>query len=127
MNQKIHIIYKCTLFYGGNLLATYSKFCSYCNQLIPGDSTVCPLCMKEDPFTMRCLKCRNPIQKNWKVCSSCGIKLVAICPKCNKEVPTAIKCENCNETLLMRCKNKKCLEVQVVTKGRKCIKCGKKI
>lgn len=108
-------------------MATYKKFCMYCNELIPGDSSICPICEKQDPFTMRCPKCQNPIQKDWKVCSSCGIKLRAICIKCKKETFTAKTCQNCGEPVLIKCNNRKCLEVQILTAERKCIKCGNKL
>lgn len=108
-------------------MATYKKFCIYCNQLIPGDSQICPICEKENPFSMRCPKCSNPIQKNWKICSSCGIKLVAVCTKCGRETATAFKCEHCGAPVLVKCSNRKCLEIQILTKERKCIRCGNKL
>lgn len=99
----------------------------YCNELIPGDSEMCPMCGRKDPFSLRCPRCKNPIENNWKICSSCGIKLKTICISCGKEIPTAEFCEYCKGPILVRCKNRKCLEVQILTPEGKCIKCGNKI
>lgn len=108
-------------------MATYKKVCMYCNELIPGDSQICPICEKQNPFSRRCSKCSNPIQKNWKICSSCGIKLVTICTKCGKETITDCKCLNCGAPILGKCSNRKCLEIQIITKEGKCYKCGSEL
>ncbi len=108
-------------------MATYKKHCIHCGELIPGDAVACPFCGSADPFSLRCSKCRNPIEKGWKVCSGCGIRLTAVCPDCGQETPTAPACTHCGAPVLVQCPRKKCLEVQIRTKEGVCISCGKPI
>ena len=44
-------------------MAFYKHFCMYCDKLIPGDSNICPFCGADDPFSVRCAKCRSPLEK----------------------------------------------------------------
>jgi RNA polymerase subunit RPABC4/transcription elongation factor Spt4 len=108
-------------------MATYKKACAKCGELIPGDAQFCPFCENRDPFVSRCPKCRQPVGDGWKICSSCGIKLKAVCAACGKETPTAEKCANCGAPVLVRCRNVKCNEVQVLTRDGVCAKCGKQL
>ncbi|WP_408606942.1 double zinc ribbon domain-containing protein [Geosporobacter subterraneus] len=48
------------------------------------DANVCPICDRKDPLFLRYPKCRSPVNKGWKACSNCGLKLVTVCPKCGK-------------------------------------------
>lgn len=108
-------------------MATYKKACAKCGELIPGDAKFCPVCENADPFVSRCPKCRQPIEPNWKICSSCGIRLRTQCVVCGKEVPLAPKCAECGAPLMVQCRNKKCNEIQVYTAQNKCAKCGKSL
>ena len=108
-------------------MATYKKSCAKCGELIPGDAAFCPFCENQDPFLLRCPKCRQPIEESWKSCSSCGIKLKTVCLACGKETPTALRCAHCGGQVMVQCKNKKCSEVQLLNREDKCIKCGKSL
>lgn len=108
-------------------MATYKKACARCGQLIPGDAQFCPHCQNADPFHLRCPKCRQPIEESWKICSSCGIRLRAVCPSCGKETPTAPQCAHCGAPVLVQCPNKRCSEVQILTKDNKCARCEKRL
>ena len=106
-------------------MATYKKACAKCGALIPGDAQVCPFCENADPFVSRCPRCRQPVEPGWKVCSSCGLKLIAVCSKCGNAVPAAPKCAACGAPLLVTCPNKRCNHMQLLTKENKCEQCGK--
>lgn len=106
-------------------MATYKKHCIHCGKLIPGDAQTCPFCVSGDPFVLRCPRCRNPVEKGWKVCSGCGIRLQAICFSCGKETPAAKTCVHCGGPVLVQCPNRKCGEVQILTAGGKCGSCAK--
>jgi len=106
-------------------MATYKKHCIYCSKLIPGDAQSCPYCAHEDPFCMRCPRCRNPVEKGWKVCSGCGLQLISVCTACGKETPTAKTCAHCGAPVLVQCPNRKCGEVQILMLGGNCVACGK--
>lgn len=106
-------------------MATYKKACAKCGELIPGDAGFCPFCENQDPFHLRCPKCRQPIEESWKICSSCGIRLKVVCAFCGKEAPLELKCAHCGMPMLVECRDKKCREIQVYTKENKCTKCGK--
>ena len=108
-------------------MATYKKACAKCGELIPGDSGFCPFCENQDPFHLRCPKCRQPIEENWKICSSCGLRLKALCAYCGKETPTGPKCAHCSAPVLVQCKNTKCNEVQIYTRENLCVKCRKQL
>ncbi|MDP4092608.1 MAG: zinc ribbon domain-containing protein [Bacillota bacterium] len=106
-------------------MATYKKFCMHCSGLIPGDSKLCPLCGADDPFELRCPKCRNPVERNWLICSSCGFSLNIRCPFCGKGTFSAPVCSSCGAQLIVRCSSKRCAELQVITASNRCLKCGK--
>lgn len=106
-------------------MAGYKHPCRYCDKLIPPESKVCPFCGKVNPLgQFRCPKCRNPVQKDWKRCSNCGLSLEIICPVCGKETFFGDYCEQCDARLVVVCPDKKCREEQPPI-GEKCIKCGK--
>jgi RNA polymerase subunit RPABC4/transcription elongation factor Spt4 len=106
-------------------MAGYKHPCNYCEQLIEKDAQFCPFCGKINPTgPLRCPKCRNPITKEYKICSSCGISLKIICPKCSKETFFGDYCDNCQQRLVVVCSNPKCKTEQPPV-GDVCVKCGK--
>lgn len=107
-------------------MATYKMHCMYCENLIPGDSNVCPFCGKESPFAMRCPKCKKQVEKGYRVCSGCGFALIMKCPGCGKEVFPAMNCPECGKQLLTVCRKKTCAELQSVA-NKTCVKCGKEL
>ncbi len=104
-------------------MAAYKKHCIYCENLIQGDSSICPFCAHESPFALRCVRCRKEVEKGYKLCPSCGFPLVIICPFCGGEVFPSMYCTLCGKQLLTACKNKKCGELQIIS-NKKCVKCG---
>ncbi len=101
----------------------YMHPCRYCNEIIPPDSNVCPICGKVNPLgPLRCPKCRSPIQKKYKVCPSCGLSLEITCPHCGERTFFGDYCERCGKRLVIICP--KCKTEQPPIAG-KCIKCGK--
>jgi RNA polymerase subunit RPABC4/transcription elongation factor Spt4 len=102
----------------------YKHPCHYCDKLIPPDSNVCPLCGKINPLLLRCPKCRDLIEKGWKMCSNCGLSLEVNCPKCSKTTFFGDYCEHCNERLVIVCPKCKTEQPPI---GDKCIKCGKNL
>lgn len=105
-------------------MAGYKHPCRYCGKFIPPDSEVCPICGKISPLSIRCPKCRSPIEKGWKRCSQCGQVLETKCPYCGKITFLDAHCEHCGSSLMVVCPNKKCGAEQIPI-GGKCIKCGK--
>jgi len=103
----------------------YKHPCNYCGQLIENDAQFCPFCGKINPLgPLRCPKCRNPITKEYKICSNCGISLRIVCPRCGKETFFGDYCDNCDQRLVVVCSNPKCKTEQPPI-GDVCIKCGK--
>ncbi|RLF38009.1 MAG: hypothetical protein DRN21_05750 [Thermoplasmata archaeon] len=101
----------------------YMHPCRYCNELIPPDSNVCPMCGKVNPLgPLRCPRCRNPVRKNYKVCPSCGLNLEIACPYCGEMTFCGDYCGHCEKRLVVVCP--KCKNEQPPIEG-KCIKCGK--
>lgn len=108
-------------------MAVYKHFCIYCDKLIPGDANVCPYCGAEDPFCLRCPKCRGPVEEGYKACPSCGLELTIKCPSCGKDAPAYLKaCPHCASSLLGTCSNKRCGNRQLFTIGV-CMKCKSKV
>jgi len=102
----------------------YKHPCRYCNQLVPPDANVCPLCGKVNPLGLRCPKCRSPIKQAWKNCSNCGLLLEVACPKCGRTTFFGDYCQNCEARLTVFCPNPKCRAEQPPLGGN-CLKCGK--
>ncbi len=103
----------------------YKHPCRYCDKLVPPMSKICPFCGKVNPLDqLRCPRCRDPIQKGWKICSSCGLDLVTICPQCAKATFFGDYCDHCQARLVVVCSQKKCGAEQPPI-GDRCIKCGK--
>lgn len=105
-------------------MSGYKHPCQYCAVLVPPDANVCPFCGKVNPGGLRCPRCKSPIERGWKACSSCGIKLEVICPACAKTTFLGDYCQHCEATLTITCPNKKCKAVQSVI-HENCSKCGK--
>jgi hypothetical protein len=103
----------------------YAHPCRYCNLIIPPDSNVCPGCGKKNPLgSLRCSKCKSPIQKGWHRCNTCGLDLLIICPKCKTLTFFGDYCDACGEEITIACS--KCKTVQPPI-GVTCIKCGKSL
>lgn len=101
------------------------KPCRYCDQLVPPDSSACPMCGKWNPVDeLRCPKCRSPVKEGWKACSRCGTSLEVICPTCGKATFFGDHCSACGARLMVKCPHRKCGHEQPPL-GPNCIKCGK--
>jgi RNA polymerase subunit RPABC4/transcription elongation factor Spt4 len=105
-------------------MASYKHPCRYCDKLLPPDANVCPYCGRNNPLSLRCPKCRAPIEEGYKRCPSCGLSLETVCPRCGKITFFGDYCKNCDAPLLITCPNPKCKAEQPPV-GPKCIKCGK--
>ena len=101
----------------------YKQSCRYCGKLISDDSNVCPYCGKVNPLgPLRCPKCKNPVEREYKVCSNCGQNLEIVCPKCGEKTFFGDYCEHCGARLVVVCPHCKTEQPPI---GNKCIKCGK--
>ena len=107
-------------------MATYKKPCMHCKTLIAGDSRFCPTCGSRSPFGYVCPTCRTPISKEQVACPGCGRNLRVICPYCGKPTFVADKCEHCLGTLMIKCQNPRCGEMQFF-ENQKCTACGKRL
>ena len=107
-------------------MATYKKPCMHCKTLIAGDSRFCPTCGSRSPFGYVCPTCRTPISKEQVACPGCGRHLRVICPYCGKPTFVADKCEHCLGTLMVKCQNPRCGEMQFF-ENHKCTACGKRL
>ena len=104
-------------------MISYKQPCRYCDQLIPPESNICPLCGKVNPLgPLRCPKCSNPVRKDYIVCSNCGLSLRVTCPSCGETTFFGDYCEHCGERLTVICP--KCGTEQPPI-DNKCIKCGR--
>ena len=108
-------------------MATYSKPCIQCGQMVPGDAHICPYCASRSPFGYNCPNCLNPIQRGQLVCASCGKGLSTSCPYCGGQTFVGSeKCDACGKSLMIRCENSRCCELQFF-ENAVCTVCGKKI
>ncbi|HHY81508.1 MAG TPA: hypothetical protein GX505_02385 [Clostridiales bacterium] len=107
-------------------MATYKQPCIHCNTFIEGDSRFCPACGSMSPFGYLCPTCRRPIKKGAAFCAGCGRSLTVACPACRKQTFVQEKCEVCGTSLMIRCENPRCGELQFF-ENVKCTACGKKI
>jgi len=100
----------------------YKHPCRYCDKLVPPTSQVCPFCGKVNPLgPLRCPNCRTPIQKDYAVCSHCGLSLTTRCPTCGKPTFFGDYCEHCDTRLVVVCP--RCGSEQPPIEN-KCFKCG---
>ena len=102
----------------------YKHPCRYCDEFIPPDSNVCPLCGRANPLRMRCPKCRDLIRRSYANCGHCGLQLTITCPYCGESTFFDDYCDECDTRLLMMCSNEKCMLEQPPV-GEVCSKCGK--
>lgn len=112
---------------GGRAMPGYKHPCRYCNQLIPPDSNVCPLCGKVNPAAPRCPKCRSPVEKGWMggqqpTCSHCGLSLTVACPECSQASFLDDYCEHCGARLIICCQH---CHAEIPPVGDRCLRCGK--
>lgn len=107
-------------------MATYKQQCIHCHTLIPRDSRYCSTCGSRSPFGYVCPTCRSPITKEQWVCGGCGRPLKIVCPHCGGQTFVADRCEQCGKSLLVKCNNPRCGEMQFF-ENQKCTACGKKI
>ncbi|MDR1773423.1 MAG: hypothetical protein LBR30_00925 [Clostridioides sp.] len=107
-------------------MANYKSNCIHCNELIDRESRFCPKCGSRSPFGYNCPTCLKKIEKKDFICSSCGRELNIICPVCNQKTFVDEKCEKCGASLMIKCQNPRCGEMQFF-ENKKCTACGKKI
>jgi len=104
-------------------MSGYKHPCNYCGEFIAPDVNHCPFCKKINPLgPLRCPKCREPIEREHKVCGNCGLSLKIICPACGKETFFGDYCDLCGARLVVVCK--KCRTEQPPVSGV-CIRCNK--
>jgi len=60
------------------------------------------------------------------VCPGCGRPLRVICPYCGKVTFVGDRCEHCAGTLLIKCPNRRCGDMQFF-ENEKCTACGKRL
>jgi hypothetical protein len=95
--------------------------------MVDGNAHVCPKCGSRSPFGYHCPACLKPIERGNMLCASCGRQLMTVCPYCGgRTFVGAEKCDACSQTLLIRCENKRCGELQFF-ENPQCTVCGKKI
>lgn len=103
----------------------YKHPCRYCNEFNEANANVCAFCGKINPVgQLRCPRCRNPIRKNFRNCSHCGLELNLDCPACGEKTFFGDYCEKCQARLTVTCPHPRCGEVQAPLE-KKCVKCGK--
>jgi predicted nucleic acid-binding Zn ribbon protein len=99
----------------------------HCGELVSRDAHSCPKCASKSPFGYHCPACLKPIERDNKVCSSCGKELMTVCPYCKQATFAGTdKCDGCKKSLMIKCPNKKCNEWQFF-ENEKCTVCGKAI
>lgn len=107
-------------------MATYKQPCMHCGEFIERDSHVCCKCQSRSPFGYHCPSCLREIEKGQPVCSGCGRSLYAECPECGAKTFASEKCEKCGVSLMKKCGNSRCGEMQFFDL-EKCTACGKKL
>ena len=107
-------------------MAVYKKPCIHCGTLIDGDARYCSKCASASPFGYSCPTCLKDISKDERICSACGRLLYVTCPSCKEETFVAHNCDRCKASLMVRCNNQRCGELQFF-ENTKCTSCGKKI
>jgi hypothetical protein len=95
--------------------------------MIERESRLCPKCASRSPFGFKCPNCYSAIVRGNAVCSGCGRPLTTLCFHCGQ--PTFVgadRCDSCGQSLMIRCENKRCGELQFF-ELTKCTICGKDI
>lgn len=106
-------------------MALYKLPCVHCGAFIERDARFCPFCQSGSPFGYHCPTCLRPVEKGQPICSGCGRVLFVPCPACGKPTFAAEKCAHCGASLMKRCQNPRCGELQFFD-NEKCTACGKK-
>lgn len=107
-------------------MATYKQPCIHCGSLINRDERFCTFCGSRSPFGYQCPTCLKPVEKGRRFCSGCGGELYIVCPFCKELTFVQEKCEICDASLMVKCPNRRCGELQFF-QNEKCTACGKKI
>jgi len=108
-------------------MATYKVPCIHCGGMVERDARNCPLCGSRSPFGYHCPSCLKLIERSHAVCSGCGRPLATMCPYCGGlTFVGSERCDNCGQTLMIRCENNRCSELQFF-ENLKCTVCGKPI
>jgi RNA polymerase subunit RPABC4/transcription elongation factor Spt4 len=105
-------------------MATYKTPCVHCGAFVDRDARFCPNCASRTPFGFHCPRCLKPITRNQSACSSCGRPLRVDCPACGEPTFVDERCEICGVSLMVRCLNPRCGELQFF-ENDKCTACGK--
>ena len=107
-------------------MAVFLHPCRHCGKLIARDSRFCPGCGSNAPFLDLCPACLREIRREDAACSGCGRPLYIPCPQCGKRTFVGEKCDACGASLLKKCPNLRCGEMQFF-QNSKCTACGKKL
>ena len=107
-------------------MASYKQPCMHCGALLEREARFCPACGSNSPFGYLCPGCLKPVQKGQALCSCCGRALYTKCPHCGGDTFVEEACEKCGKSLLVRCKNKRCGQMQFF-ENKICTACGKKL
>lgn len=107
-------------------MAFYKQACIQCGQLIDSDARFCPKCGSYSPFGYSCPQCLREIKRGDVVCSDCGRPLYTTCPHCGERTFVQDKCEVCGKSLMVKCANSRCGQMQFF-ENTKCTACGKKL
>ncbi len=105
-------------------MAVYKVPCRHCGTLIARDSRFCPKCGSRAPFMDLCPTCLREVGREDAVCPGCGRPLYVACPNCGKQTFAGERCDVCGASLLKKCPNPLCGEMQFFENSR-CTACGK--
>ena len=104
-------------------MAGYKHPCAYCGKLVNRTRTFARTAVKElRRGHFKCPRCRNTVERDFKLCAHCGLPLHIICPTCGKETFFGAQCDVCSTSLLVTCPKCKTQQPPV---GPNCVKCGK--
>ncbi len=107
-------------------MAIYKQPCRHCGTFLNRDSRFCPKCGSHSPFWDLCPACLREVDRSDICCSSCGRILHIPCPQCKAQTFVGDKCDVCEVSLLKKCPNPRCGELQFF-ENTKCTVCGKKL
>lgn len=107
-------------------MAVYKEPCRHCGALIDQDSRFCPKCGNRAPFVDLCPTCLRKVSREDAACCGCGRTLQITCPHCGKQTFAGDKCDVCGKSLMKKCQNPRCGEMQFF-ENSKCTACGHKV
>jgi Methionyl-tRNA synthetase len=107
-------------------MAAYKQPCIHCGEFVERDSRYCAKCGSRSPFGYQCPTCLREVEKGNVVCAGCGRSLEVVCPMCEFTTFAGEHCDKCGESLMIKCANPRCGEMQFF-ENTKCTACGKKI